>query len=112
MKASFHHISNSNSTVSGVGLLLFIALLVTGCMVGPKYSRPEVAQEESFVNKNEFVNDQDSVLNLKWFQLFGDDALIALIDSALDNNLDLKIAMARIEESRALYGFSKGELFP
>ncbi len=112
MKASLFQIFKRNLMVRGLALVFFVGLMVTGCMVGPKYARPEVSQTESFVNKNKFVNDQDSVLNLKWFELFGDEVLIAVIDSALNNNLDLKIAMARIEESRALYGFSKADLFP
>lgn len=87
-------------------------LLMTGCLVGPKYSRPDVKPDNAFTNTNFLVTEQDSVLNLSWFKLFGDEVLIALIDSALKNNLNLKIAIARIEEERALYGFSKADLFP
>jgi outer membrane protein, multidrug efflux system len=94
-------------------LFLFLsALMVSGCMVGPKYHRPKMDPAPTYVNKNEYISDADSVLNLKWFKLFGDDVLIGLIDTALKNNLNLKIAIARIEEGRAQYGFSKADLFP
>lgn len=91
---------------------LLIGLTASSCMIGPKYSRPKLDTASSYVNKNEFVTEEDSVLNLKWFNLFGDKVLISLIDTALKNNLDLKIAIARIEEGRALYGFSKADLYP
>ncbi len=81
-------------------------------MVGPKYKRPAIEKAPGYVNKNEYISDGDSVLNLKWFKLFGDPVLTALIDSALKNNLNLKVAVARIEEGRALYGVSKADLFP
>lgn len=91
---------------------LFLGIVVSSCMVGPKYRRPKLDPAPSYTNKNEFVTDRDSVLNLKWFRLFGDEVLVNLIDTALKNNLDIKIAIARIEEGRALYGFSKADLFP
>ncbi|NJN42228.1 MAG: efflux transporter outer membrane subunit [Flammeovirgaceae bacterium] len=92
--------------------LIALAMIVSGCLVGPKYNRPELELESSFVNKNEFVTELDTINNLKWFELFGDEVLISLIDTALRNNLDLKIAIARIEENRAMYGFTKADLFP
>jgi outer membrane protein, multidrug efflux system len=93
-------------------LILLLSITVSGCLVGPKYSRPKLDPAPSYVNENEFVTEQDSILNLKWFKLFGDEVLIGLIDTALKNNLNLKIAIARIEEGRALYGFAKADLFP
>ncbi len=92
--------------------LLFIGVFAGGCMVGPNYQRPTTESQDSYVNKSEYISEQDSILNLKWFDLFEDDVLIGLIDTALKNNYDLKIAIARVEQSRALYGFSKADLFP
>jgi multidrug efflux system outer membrane protein len=89
-----------------------LTVVVSACMVGPKYKRPNLDTAPAFVNKNEYISETDSILNLKWFKLFGDPVLIGLIDTALRNNLNLKIAVARIEEGRALYGFSKADLFP
>lgn len=91
---------------------LLLAVTVSGCLVGPKYHRAKLDKPASYQNKNEYVTDQDSILNLKWFKLFGDQVLISLIDTALRNNLNLKVAIARIEEGRALYGVSKADLFP
>ncbi len=91
---------------------LLLAISVSGCLVGPKYHRAKLDKPESYINKSEYVTDQDSILNLKWFKLFGDPVLIGLVDTALKNNLNLKVAVARIEEGRALYGVSKADLFP
>lgn len=93
-------------------LPLLSGIILTGCLVGPNYHRRKVAVQPSFINTNPLVSDRDSVLNLKWFKLFGDQVLIGLIDSALKNNLDLRTAIARVEQSRALYGFAKADLFP
>jgi multidrug efflux system outer membrane protein len=77
----------------------FILLVVFGgaCMVGPKYKRPKHDVAPAYVNKNDHISDTDSVLNLPWFKLFGDSVLVQLIDTALRTNLNLRIAMARIE---------------
>lgn len=92
--------------------LSVISLFATGCLVGPKYSRPATQTPQSFTNTNEYINPNDSILNLKWFNLFNDNVLTALIDTGLRNNYDLKIAIARIEQANATYGFVKADQFP
>lgn len=48
----------------------------------------------------------------RWWTQFNDAQLVTLIDEALVNNLDLKIAVARIEESRASLRLARSEFFP
>lgn len=48
----------------------------------------------------------------KWWGVFQDPKLDALIDSALKNNRDLEAAQARVEEARAQLGIAKGEMLP
>src|SRR4029453_18988622 len=50
--------------------------------------------------------------NTPWWELFDDPQLQELIRIALQENKDLKIAVERIEEARALYGFTKADLWP
>src|SRR5262249_13707521 len=50
--------------------------------------------------------------NAPWWELFDDPQLQELIRTALTENKDLKIAVERIEEARARYGFTKADLYP
>jgi multidrug efflux system outer membrane protein len=102
---------NRNYMKQAVFLLSGMVFLY-GCLVGPKYRKPDTQPPQAFVNENKFVNTADSIHNLKWFQLFGDTVLVNLIDTALANNYDLRIAIARIEQAEAIYGFVKADQFP
>ncbi len=50
--------------------------------------------------------------DLPWWQVFDDPALQALIREGIANNLDLRIASARVVEARALAGIAKSYLYP
>ena len=93
-------------------VFLVLVLLPMGCMVGPKYAKPEQQKVASY--KYEAVNADTlaSVTNIKWFDLFNDEVLKSLITKGLQNNYDLKIAVARIEKLRAELGMSKANLYP
>lgn len=90
--------------------LLAAALLVGGCKVGPDYARPELDVPEGW--RQVEAAEQDSLANTPWWQLFDDPALVGLIEIALEENKDLAIAVERIEETRARYGFQRSELYP
>ena len=49
---------------------------------------------------------------LPWWEIYHDESLKQLISRALENNQDLGIALARIDEARALVGFVRADLFP
>ncbi|KGO95395.1 efflux transporter outer membrane subunit [Flavobacterium enshiense] len=93
-------------------VVLGLALLPMGCMVGPKYSRPEEQKAERYQNTEIPIDTAKSVVNLKWFDVFDDDVLEGLINKGIENNYDLKIAMARLERARAELGYSKADLLP
>lgn len=91
---------------------MLLALLPIGCMVGPKYARPEEQKVSSYKYSPEVADTLASVTNLKWFDLFNDPVLNDLITKGLESNFDLKIAVARIEKLRAELGMSKSNLYP
>jgi multidrug efflux system outer membrane protein len=93
-------------------VLLLLAFLPTGCMVGPKYARPEEQKATAFKYQTTNADTLAKVTNLKWFDLFNDDVLKSLITKGLENNYDLKIAVARIDQLKAELGYSKSNLFP
>lgn len=88
----------------------FIALVATGCMVGPNYERPQLAPPAQF----RFAEgaQAESLADAPWFQIFDDPSLQTLIKEAIANNLDLRIAVARVEEARARAGIPGTYLYP
>jgi multidrug efflux system outer membrane protein len=56
--------------------------------------------------------EASSFADLPWWEIFRDDELKGLIEQALKNNYDLRTAAARIEETRAIAGIVRSELFP
>jgi outer membrane protein, multidrug efflux system len=90
--------------------LLVLALSsAVSCKLGPDYERPPVVTPEKW---RELAAAEASIANVPWWELFQDEELRRLITLALAENRDLKIAIERIEEARALYGISRSELYP
>ena len=92
----------------GTYLLLF-ALALGGCTLGPDYERPELETPASYVQP---IDEGESFANTPWWELFEDPQLQQLIEVALLENQDLGIAIARIEEFRAVLGLTRADQFP
>ena len=88
-----------------------LALFVAGCAVGPSYQRPDLPVPETY--RAEVPPEQAaSIADLPWWELYRDPVLQALIREALQNNQDLALAAARVQEAGALVGVSKADLYP
>ena len=87
-----------------------LALLAGGCALGPNYKRPDVPTPPTW--RELPAAEAQSLANTPWWELFDDPQLQELIRIALVENKDLKIAVERIEEARARYGFTKADLWP
>lgn len=87
----------------------FLALALTSCMVGPKLEKPVVETEEQF--RFDSIAG-DSMINLAWWELFGEPHLDTMIYIALEHNQDVLIAMSRVEQAYAVLGVSKADLYP
>jgi outer membrane protein, multidrug efflux system len=91
-------------------VVLASASLVSACAVGPRYQTP--------VNDPVTVKDTDSAIvsadspEATWWREFGDPELDGLITRALGANLDLRQAVARVDQARALFSGSKLDFFP
>ncbi len=94
-----------------LSVIILIAAL-TSCMVGPQYTRPTVETPKAWVDQNSYINIPDSIIHLKWFQIFRDSVLNNLIKEALANNYNLANAVLHIEQARATYGISQSDLLP
>jgi multidrug efflux system outer membrane protein len=95
--------------------LMSIAILISGCTVGPNYKKPAatvpvtyrgLAPEEAAKTDSASVGDQ------KWPEVFQDQQLQALIRTALQQNYDVRIAGARILEAQAQLGITRADQFP
>jgi len=91
-------------------LFLGLVALAGGCTLGPDYQRPEVPVPDGWRDLG--AAEQESLANTPWWDLFQDPELVQLIKAALAENQDLKIAVERIEEARAIYGFQRADLYP
>lgn len=83
--------------------LACLALALSGCMVGPAYQKPDVALPTSYPETlpAEKASATPEPLATDWWTLFADPTLNDLVQSALANNRDIQLAVARIEEANA-----------
>ncbi len=88
---------------------LFALALMQACMLGPRYERPETEVPDEFLYAE---MQEDSVINLRWWELFNDTQIVALVEEGLVNNKDLLVAAARIEEARAILGVTRADVWP
>ena len=95
--------------------LLTLGLLLTGCAVGPDYSRPAIATPEAYrgatpnpstVVSTQLLGDQ------KWRDVFQDPVLQQLIRLALQQNYDVRIAASRVLQAQAQLGITRADQFP
>lgn len=86
-----------------------VILLVGGCALGPDFQEPVVVAPEAYRTR---VMPADAASDLKWWALFDDPLLYDLVTTALENNRDLKIAVSRIEQARAVLGFTRADQYP
>jgi multidrug efflux system outer membrane protein len=96
-------------------LPLLAALLLAGCAVGPDFSKPDTAAPEMWQSRDSLYTLDSAALaaaDTGWWEMFGDTVLTSLIQTALKENNDVRIAAARVEEYLGLYGVAKSDFFP
>lgn len=89
--------------------VLLIVLCLSSCRLGRQYTRPTLNLPDRLDYQN---NDTLSVADLKWWDIYTDTTLQALIKQALLYNKDLKIAASRINELSAMKRIDFANLFP
>lgn len=95
--------------------LIFILLILTGCMVGPDYQRPETAADitDGYYNTGDHEQDVNDYAAIDtWWESFGDSVTESLVREALENNYDLKAAAARVLQAQAALAEAKGMQLP
>ena len=91
----------------------FLALLLSGCAMGPNYRRPSVPVPEAFRAPEPLPAPKaESLADLKWFEVFKDEKLQDLMRTALADNYDLRAAVANVEAARADLGITRSNQYP
>jgi multidrug efflux system outer membrane protein len=94
-------------------LLAMLAGTIAGCSLEPKYERPETPVQPSWPVGDSYLRQSEANLpSLGYRDIFRDPRLQALIEQALSNNRDLRIAAANIASAAAQYRVQRSQLFP
>ena len=89
---------------------LLAMLLATGCAVGPHYKPPKSEGVKYHAADSNLVTEQP--FNTRWWNQFEDPVLDSLVDRSLSSNNSIRIARARLAESRAIFDERKLDRFP
>ncbi len=89
---------------------LLSLIFFTGCMVGPNYQRPETEFSSEYSEPDDTAGSEVDLR--EWWNQFNDPILNEMIDEAIVNNYDLRIAGERIAEVRAQYQLAADNLWP
>ncbi len=110
----FHRRKQSHDSGSMAKLILIIGfiipLLFNGCAFSSLYHKPDVSYSSAWKNYNEAIPNFSMPAN--WWEIFHDETLNHLEETAQANNQDLAIAMANVDKARALARVEEGDLLP
>ena len=97
-------------------LLVGFSLFLGGCSMAPQYNQPPAPIPAQWPQGDAYKDVQSTnapiVPELSRQDFFADPQLQELIELALENNRDLRLAALNVERARALYGIRRAELFP
>src|SRR5258708_40272073 len=103
-------------------IALFQVLLIEGCMVGPRYARPNVPTTPTYKEEApgsikgsdlwQPARPGDQTSRGNWWEIFGDPELNKLEEQIAGSNQTLKVAEARFREARAAIRFNRAAQFP
>ncbi|HUZ06435.1 MAG TPA: efflux transporter outer membrane subunit [Candidatus Paceibacterota bacterium] len=93
-----------------LSFIILLALLLTGCVVGPDYKKPQVAAPPDWGWK--LAQPSDAAIKSDWWELFQDPVLDQLETQATGTNQLLQIAVAHVDQARAVARIAESHFFP
>ena len=95
-------------------LIAIAPLMLSGCMVGPKYKRPPLTVPDAYrgLAPESAGQTAASIADEKWWTVFQDPELQSLIREAISQNYDLRIAAARVLQAQAQLGITRADQLP
>jgi multidrug efflux system outer membrane protein len=95
------------------GISLAVLAALSGCNLEPRFARPQLAVPPSWPAGDAYLRQSEAALpSLSWRDIFTDPKLQAVIAQALENNQDLRIALANIEVARAQFSVQRADILP
>lgn len=94
-------------------LLIGMVIVMSGCTLAPKYTKPEAPIPADWPSGAAYRETRGPTPpELRWQNFFTDEKIQKIIEAALKNNRDLRLAALNVQKARALYGIQRAELFP
>lgn len=94
-------------------LLILFGALLAGCSLAPSYTRPEAPVPAAWPDAGQqAAKPGEAAADIPWKDFFVDERLRQVIDLALANNRDLRVAALNIERTQAFYRIQRAELLP
>ncbi len=93
---------------------VFLVLTLAGCAAGPDYKRPEVEIAAAYKEAGEWkpAQPQDDLDRGKWWGVFGDPQLDALLKQVEISNQNVLVAEAQFRRAQAVVASSRAAYFP
>lgn len=108
--------SHNEGLARVIGAIVFSAFCLAGCMVGPDFQRPRVEMPAAYVGRGAQPApppaDPVAASLVRWWGLFDDPVLAGLVERALQSNLDVQVAEARVRQARAAVQGAQSFLWP
>jgi multidrug efflux system outer membrane protein len=98
--------------IKGITFSAVILGAITSCMARKEYERPKNVVDEKLFRTDMLPSDSASIANISWKEIFTDPVLQGHISKALDNNLDIRIALQSINSAEAYLKQSKAAYQP
>ncbi|MGB8359316.1 MAG: efflux transporter outer membrane subunit [Bacteroidales bacterium] len=99
------------NTIKAILPILLAIMVLVSCKVTENYKRPS-GIAESKLYRDVKTDDTTTIADIPWKHMFSDTLLQGLIQEGINNNLDLKIAMARIKQAQANLAQSNAAFYP
>lgn len=90
-------------------IFFILPLILSGCMLGPNYSRPCIDTPDEYIYG---LKERNALADTAWWEGFDDPVLVNLIKEAVANNENLQVASANIKTALGLLIQIRSPLFP
>ena len=95
---------------------LFAVFALSGCSLAPRYERPDLPVDAAWPEWTNLTDEErdaaDAAVNRDWRSFFKDPVVVTLLETALANNRDLRVALINIEKVRAQFHIRQADLLP
>ncbi len=99
-------------------IYVLIIFCLTGCSLAPKYTRPAAPTPSVWPSGPAYKGvaisnpNEPNIADIPWRDFYTDPNLQKVIELALANNRDLRVAVLNIEKTKALYQIKSADLYP